>query len=206
MNTKKIIVISCFICLSLAGFSQIKFGLRGGINSSSIRGDEFTGSENRIEYLKENKMGFHFGVISQIQVMNVFIQPELLLTTNSNSVLVENVITGSQEKGTIRFNKLDVPVLAGAKFGPLKVELGPVATVMLNTTSDMLDKYEMQEKIQNATFGFQAGLGFEVSKITIDLKYEGNLSRLGTGVRIGNETFSFDNRMRQWILSVGLYF
>ena len=206
MTAKKITILICCICISATGFSQIKFGLRGGMNSSTIKGDNFINSENRIEYLKENQMGFHFGLVSQVQILNVFIQPELLLTTNQNSVLVEDVLTGTTEEGKIKFNKLDIPVLGGVKFGPFKVEAGPVASVILNSKSDLLDKYEMQERVQNATLGFQAGVGLDISKLAIDLKYESNLSRLGTGVKIGNENFSFDNRMRQLILSVGFFF
>ena len=81
-----------------------------------------------------------------------------------------------------------------------------VASVLLKDKSDLFDEIGYKQKYNNITLGYQAGIGLEISKLTFDLKYEGNLSRLGTGIKIGNETYSFDNRMKQWILSVGLYF
>ncbi len=56
------------------------------------------------------------------------------------------------------------------------------------------------------TWGFQAGLGVDVSKISMDVRYEGSLSALGESVTIGGESLTWMRRPSQWIFSVGFWF
>jgi hypothetical protein len=110
------------------------------------------------------------------------------------------------EFGKQKFYKLDLPVIVGVKVGPLKLQAGPVGTMVIKSKSDLLDKYNLQETFRGATFGYQAGLGLELSSLLVDVKYEGNLSKLGDGVEIAGQNFNFDQRMHQWIFSVGFLF
>lgn len=211
---KKIITGIILSLLVVTGsYAQIRIGLRGGINSSTFKANEVVDNTNglKITYPKDAKLGFHFGLISQIKLFNVFIQPEMLLTTNKNTIAVEDLTApaGSPDKVKLldqTFNKLDIPILAGMKFGPAKIELGPVATFLLKEKSDLLEGTTYKEIYKNATIGYQAGLGLEAGKLTVDFKYEGNLSKFGDGIKIDGVEHSFDSRMSQFIISVGLFF
>jgi hypothetical protein len=150
-------------------------------------------------------MGFHFGLTSQLQISALYIQPELLFSTVSNEVTLDDISTGGIDEVTKqKFNKFDVPIVAGLKFGNFKLGAGPVATLMLNSKSDLFDEYEMQQS--NFTIGYQLAAGFDFKKFNIEMRYEGNLSNLGSGVKIGDTVYDFDQRMSQLLITTALYF
>ena len=60
---------------------------------------------------------------------------------------------------------------------------------------------------KRATFGYQAGLGFDLFKrLTFDLRYEGNLNQFGDQIEIANQTFTLDDRTGALLVQVGLIF
>jgi len=204
MKSRLLILIALCLSFSLSG-QAIKFGIRGGINSSQVKVSDFSGSSYELDYAKGSKIGYHFGVITQIKLLGIFLQPELLFTTAKNDIKISD-INNNEFFGHQNFYKIDVPVLAGIKLGPLKLQAGPVATMALGSTSDLLDQYNIHQTFSGATFGYQAGVGLELASLLIDVKYEGNLSKLGDAIEIGNTRYNFDQRMSQWILSIGYLF
>jgi hypothetical protein len=205
MKSRIFILLALLLSASLSG-QHVRFGIRGGINSSHIKLNDFTGSNFELEYAKGHEIGYHFGVMSQIKVLGFYVQPELLFTTAKNDIRVTNTIRHTFEIGSQNFYKIDVPVLAGVKLGPLKLQAGPVATMALGTRIRDINEIELQQSFKGLTFGYQAGVGLELSSLLIDVKYEGNLSKLGDAVEIGNTRYNFDQRMSQWILSLGFLF
>lgn len=195
------------IFLASSANSQFRFGLRGGINTAYFNADDVITDNNvRITTLNDATVGFHGGVMAQINFMGMFLQPELLFSSIGSEVRVIDLEDNAI--GTIRsqnYNKLDIPVLVGWRFGPARVGIGPVATVMLSTNSD-LNELGYEEKFNSATFGYQIGAGIDLfSRIAVDLKYEGNLSKLGSGIVIAGQEREFDLRSRQLIFSVGIF-
>jgi hypothetical protein len=94
----------------------------------------------------------------------------------------------------------------GFKLKVLKLEAGPVASFIISNNSDLKNITEYDMQWNKATIGYQAGIGLDIGKIALDVKYEGNLSKLGTGIDIGNTTSSFDTRLNQVIVSIGIFF
>ncbi len=204
MKSRFLILLALFLSATLSG--QVKFGIRGGINSSQVKISDFSGSHYELDYAKGHEIGYHFGVITQIKILGIYIQPELLFTTAKNDIKITNIINDNYDLGSQNFYKIDIPVLAAVKVGPLKLQAGPVATMALGSTSDLLDEYKMRQTFSGATFGYQAGVGLELSSLLIDVKYEGNLSRYGDAIRIGDTRYNFDQRLSQWIFSIGFLF
>ena len=194
--------------ISLNSFSQIKLGVRLGVMSSTIKASDFTTSSGtHVQTLSNAKIGFQGGLVLRITVAKIFLQPEALLSSTGGEVRVSDV--NSTTIVNQRFTKLDVPVLIGTKLGPIRLGVGPVASVILNKPSDAINfsGSSIENKYHKATFGYQLGAGFDLGKkFAIDLKYEGNFSKLGNGVVIDNNTYKFDSRTRQWILGIGLFF
>lgn len=191
----------------IPGNAQLKYGIRGGINSAYVRPQEFNNPNYVLEY-KSGNIGFHFGAIVQLKLGKFVLQPELLFSTASTDIQLTDLTSSStiSEVGEQKFNKLDVPIIAGLKLGPMKLQLGPEASVQLNSKSDLLKENGIDQAYKGATIGYQAGIGLELSSLILDLKYEGNLSKFGDGVNIGDQTFNFDQRMSQLILSIGFLF
>jgi hypothetical protein len=202
----------CFLSVisAMPSFSQVKFGLRGGINSSKMNSNtEIRTGDYKITCPEYSVIGYHAGVMSQIMIFNFFLQPELLYSSVHNELEVYDLNSGNTGEPTAvrqKLNRIDIPVLFGYKLKILKFEAGPVASFLISNTSDLetITEYDMQWN--KATIGYQAGIGLDIGKIALDVKYEGNLSKLGTGIDIGNTTASFDTRLNQIILSVGLLF
>lgn len=206
----KVLFLLLFAVICVNSFSQLRLGLRAGLSSSTIKADDFTTSDGRyqVESVSNARVGLQGGLIAQIILGGFFLQPEFLLVYSGGDIRVKDIQQGTNVINTQRFTKLDIPVLVGAKIGPLHVGAGPVASIILSKPSEAFNFSEanVNSKYKNATFGFQAGAGFDLGKITLDLKYEGNLSKLGNGMNIGGENYTFDSRNRQWILAVGLFF
>lgn len=188
----------------------LKFGIRGGVSSSSIKPDDVL-KINNVDSFKivgnNATVGFHIGVFARMSISKLFIEPELLFSNSGGEVQVKEVISGNTSWKSQKFNKIDIPVLVGWKFGPARIEAGPVASFMLSSKSNLFDAAAYEADFKKATIGYQAGVGIDLFKtLAIDLKYEGNLSKLGDGVTIGGQNYPYDTRASQIILSLGLFF
>lgn len=202
---KKILLLSCFAAImALNAHSQIKFGVRAGVTSSTVEADKIESQGYTIESVNDAKVGFQIGVLSQIQIQKFFIQPELLFAT-SGGVLRVSDVNGSTLRDQ-NISKVDIPVLVGGKWGPLRLGVGPVASIVVKSKSELNDIDQFDDKFKSATWGYQLGAGLDIWKLALDVKYEGNLSRWGDAVSIGNQNVSFDRRISQWVFGVGLFF
>lgn len=206
----RIIALFLFVFCVTGLHAQFSYGIRGGINSSNINLREFDGGNYDLEYAR-GALGFHIGGMAQIKLMSFFVQPELLYTRTKTDISLTSWNTSRDqwddpEYGEQIFSKVDFPVIAGVKLGPLKLQAGPVATMTLKSKSELLEDNDIKQEFSSATFGYQAGIGLELANLLVDVKYEGNLSKLGNGVTISDHDYDFDQRMSQWILSVGFLF
>ena len=198
-----IIVVYC-----ISAISQIDFGIRGGINFTWPKAYNFSqpGYEYELNLQNNLSTGFHFGLISQIKLFKILLQPEILFTNINNSVEYQEIADGDIHSIHQEFNRLDMPVLAIIKIKAFKIELGPVSSLLLKDKSDLFDEIGYKQKYNNITLGYQAGIGLEISKLTFDLKYEGTLSKFGDVIEIGDNTFNFNTKSNQVILSMGVFF
>lgn len=76
---------------------------------------------------------------------------------------------------------------------------GPIASININ--SEIKNSIETVENVDynSATFGYQAGLGVDIGNLSADVKYEGGLSKITDNIG----SYDTDNRINQWVLSVG---
>jgi hypothetical protein len=171
--------------------------------------DVITLDDNSAEYLIDSfnpAVGFHFGGFTRLTVKKFFFQPQLMFSSSGGEVRIKDVKIDTTFFRNQRFNRIDIPLLAGYKSGFLRLEAGPVATFTLSRKNDLFDWAGYNEDFNKATIGYQAGLGLDLfKKLSLDLRYEGSLSKLGKGVTIGNKTYPLDSRTSQWILSLGFF-
>src|SRR6056297_3034732 len=198
--------------------AQIKFGIKAGLTSTSIKADEVYTDINdaNIQELKVKgqnaNVGFQGGIFSRITIVNFYVQPELLFTSTSGEVEVTTLFADNQTESVIKdqkFRQIDIPIMLGYKFGPVRLQASPVGTIMLDSDPalSMVETLEVKEEFNGATWGYQVGVGLDIlKKVTIDVKYEGNLSKLGDGVKIAGQNRDFDSRNSQFIATVGIFF
>ncbi len=208
---KKIVILVVLVMFTISSHgrsnsnSMFKFGVSGGLNFSYVSHKTLEFEDYNVETLRDNYTGFHIGAMTHISVLGLFIQPELLYSSIGNEMRVTE--DGENPKFYSRkISRLDLPVLVGMTFGPARFGVGPVGSVMLRETSDFdkITEGKGREEFNNMTFGYQVGIGVNISNLLIDIKYEGSLSKLGDGVTIGDETKKFDSRPRQIIISLGV--
>ncbi|HLO57785.1 MAG TPA: porin family protein [Bacteroidales bacterium] len=217
MKTKSALIVTLIFILAASASAQIKLGIRGGLNASRLKSStEFLTPDptplNNYKITVPNYMmiGYHVGLIGQIQLFNFFIQPEALYTVTRNDINVYDLNSATPDNAdniTQRLNRIDVPILVGFKLKDFKMEIGPVVTFLVSDDSDLQQITQYDLKLNKASAGFQAGIGLDFRHLCLDLKYEGSLSKLSDGINIGNnERIGFDSRISQVILSAGIYF
>lgn len=191
---KKLIVAFFLLFFAVEGFSQNSgFGLKAGLSSTRV---DF---ENDQIVPNDAQTGYHVGVFGRFGG-GVFIQPELLFTQSSGRFTINSPGQSTGEKFKASFNRLDIPVMVGFRlFNVVRVMAGPIASININSDVKNAANTVQNADFNNSTLGYQAGLGLELGNLTVDAKYEGGLSSVTES--IGN--FSTDNRINQWVLSVG---
>lgn len=185
-----------------ASFSQaFMIGPRAGVSSSKLQ------VEDNVNEVKEGdaSFGFHAGLFTRFSSSTLYVQPEVLFTSNRGKIEFKDA-AGDQIVNEYTFNKIDVPVMVGLKFlDVFRVQAGPVASLLLKADAKEGGvESDVKENYKNATLGYQAGIGFDISNIIIDFKYEGNLSKFGDKVGFDGATLDTDIRNNQWLLSIGL--
>jgi hypothetical protein len=203
---KKLFVILFVGLISIPAFSQIKFGIKGGAESTTVPTYDLTTGTSSIKALEDASWGFHAGVFLRLSLLGLFVQPEAVFASNTYDYKVTTV-TASEVKSQ-KFNRLSVPVLVGFKIGPLRLNAGPAASIQIGSPKQLIDDPKFDEMYKGAVFGFQAGAGLDLlKKLTLDVRYAGSLGeKFGDAVTIGGQNFKLDYGQSSILLSVGLMF
>lgn len=205
---KKIFIIFLTLVLASPIYSQVKFGLKAGASTDFTFTDldlSKASVDVVLESAKTVEWGFQGGVFMRASFGGFYIQPELLLATATNSLAYSGLVDGQPVDELLeqKFTKVNIPVLVGFKLAFLRLNAGPAASILINDPKELIDGATYKK----ATFGYQAGLGVDLfNKLTIDLRYEGNLNQFGDNITIGGQTFPFDDRTGALLVQVGLIF
>jgi len=191
---KKLILSFALLAFALTGYSQgFSLGPKVGLSQTKLdlKSDQFKNGES--------KFGYHVGIFARIDLGGLYLQPEVLYTQTQGQFSFDGNDQPIKEYEA-DFNRVDIPVMLGFKmFNFLRIQAGPIASI--NVNSEIRDAANTVQDVdfKNATLGYQAGLGLDIGNMIIDAKYESSLDKFSGNV--GN--FSTDQRLNQWILSVG---
>jgi len=206
---KKFFIVLFTLLLAAPLFSQVKFGIKAGVStdfpysSQELIGD---GVDLVLEDLENAQWGFQGGAFLRAAFGGFYVQPELLIATATNTLTLEGTIDGQPFNEVLdqKFTKLNIPVMLGFKLAFLRIHAGPAASILFSDPEELTD---VKATYNKATFGYQAGVGFDLfERLTFDIRYEGNLSKFGEEVEIMGETFTFDDRSSSLILHLGFMF
>ena len=217
---KKLIAIVFVVLVSIPAFSQIKFGLKAGVSTTSlsmptiktVTSPASSGSNTyTVDALTNAKYGFHFGAFVRLTFFGVYLQPEVLFSTRTNEYTVKDVTNQASPVSYIAkqsFNKLDIPVMLGFKLGPLRLNAGPVGSLLINSPKAIITNPDFKNNYNRMTIGYQAGVGFDLFNfLTFDLRYEGSLKKYQNQIQnLTGTKFTLDDRPNAFLLSVGLMF
>jgi hypothetical protein len=217
----KKILLSLIIIFSVnLNAQEFSWGPKLSVSSPSLKLTDVqnlgSGTET-LELLEDTDpiLGYQLGLFARISLMGIYIQPELLLSNTKTEIQFSDVMDENQELfdvvGEVKLNKLDVPVLIGKRFLKIfRINAGPVFTLPLGEDvrlSELSDTFEdVETNYKSATVGAQIGAGLDLSILTVDLRYEMGLQSISDGITIGETEFAADQRLNQFLVSVGIKF
>lgn len=217
---KRIILLTLLVGIfGFQSYGQFQFGAKGGLMTASSNLDEeitdLPADKNYDELKMEAqdaKAGFQAGFFGRLSVLGIYVQPELMFSSTNSRVKMSKIYDSAQDQDTNfvktqSFKRVDIPLLVGGKIGPLRVQAGPVGSFILDKESAIEAALDAEEKFNSATWGYQVGVGADFFNfLTLDIKYEGSLSKLGENVTIGEKDYPLDSRTNQFIFTAGIFF
>lgn len=187
---KYLLSLALLIAVSISAKAQFSLGIKGGVNFSQINSDN----------LKESTLtGYQAGLFARIG-SGLYLQPEVYLGSNGGKFDSDN--NGTVYDASVRFTTLNVPLLLGHSFGSkdlnFRIMAGPIYTYILNKNENFSQNFNAAYndfgKYNNSTLGYQAGAGVDLGAATIDVRYEGGLSKINS---------EYGQRQNLWALSIG---
>ena len=186
---KKLLLTAIITMSYMTIFAQEKLftvGLRAGVNLSQVAGNNLSLSGGGKNFTFKNNSTRAYGFVGGIFMRfgkKIFIQPEILLSQKGGKFDVFEDGKSNGRTVDLNLTNIDLPVLVGVKLGNvLRINAGPVASFRLSDSGNLGDSIkEYQGQSANETFkdvilGYQAGVGFDIGKLNIDLRYEGNVN------------------------------
>lgn len=170
---KKTLLLAVFALVSITAFAQSGsgFGIKGGLNYNqngnlSFKQVQATGED--IIAGSDGKIGYHIGFYGKFDFPKLYIRPEVIYTKTKSEY------SSSSVNSEYDISKLDVPVLLGYKFiGPLHIFAGPAFQYTLK--NDLKD-LEVEDVKNDFSVGLQMGIGVNIGKLGIDVRYERGFS------------------------------
>ncbi|GAB5558259.1 MAG: porin family protein [Schleiferiaceae bacterium] len=191
---------------STSAYGQIglDFGIKAGINSSNIKVDDINDAIVESVNGSSSNFGYHAGAFARLDLLFLYVQPELLYTNINGKVTVVEKTGGSSDYDYNQ-HRMDIPIMVGFKLGPAGLFAGPILSYNLQSPSEIFES-----TYKAGTWGYQVGAGVKLLGILAELKYEGNFGSSADQATIpvgGTDyTFDIDKRTPQVILSLGYAF
>ena len=197
-----------FLIISLSGFSQFEYGLKGGIsfNSNLNINSKIESIDNSINIF-ESRNGQHIGVFLKLSISDFFIRPEIIYSKIKNSYDIPYVLVQTQNVITdFNQHKIDVPVMLGYKvFGFVNIFAGPRFEFIKNVNYENIDINDLKNQYR---LGLQYGIGLKFGKFEIDLRAERGFSEneinfMENKAEIKNQYITSQGRL--YLLGVSYY-
>ncbi len=168
------------------------FGIKAGLNYNA-NGDYVDSFNSNIENPDRN-IGYHFGIFGKLG-NKVYFKPELVYTKTKSDY----------DSGDFDMQKLDAPLLVGIKvLGPVSVFAGPSLQYIIDSEFENIDIDDVENDF---SVGLNFGIGLNIDKLGIDLRYERGFSD-NEATFLNNNNININNRLDtrpdQLILSLSL--
>ena len=203
-------IIACVMLLSagaahaIGGVRMVEFGLKTGVSTRDVRIGK---TENdRYSLSVDSRLGFHIGLMGRVNLATFHIQPEIIYSTSTYKLDASSASEpGSHAK--VRLNTWDFPIMFGVKFLFFRAQAGPVFNMSTDNTIKPGSGTVPHVLFSRSTVGYAAGIGFDIQKVNIDVRYNGQFKRAVQSIGIGNETSrEVKTRLNNWMFSIGYMF
>jgi hypothetical protein len=158
---------------SAAAFAQasVSLGLKGGLNFANVNTSSVGAAYN-------SRTGYHAGAFVNIKLTKLAIQPEVIYSVQGSDI---SMATSSQ---ALDLAYVNIPVIlkfyligglnlqAGPQFGFLASASGP------DPTGTVTGAVDLKSYLKSTDFSIGLGAGFDISKFTIDARYNLGMSEI----------------------------
>lgn len=171
---------------------SFQFGLKGGLNFSKLLEDgRLLNSSTRT--------GYQAGIYARVGAAGIHFQPELYVTGKSSQATFNN--EGENVTANVTFTSLDLPLLIGTRIGVgpvgFRAQAGPVVSFLLDKgIGSALSDVVSPSTYRNQAIGLTGGIGVDITKLRVDIRYEHGLSNL-------SKEGSDPQKLSLWTLGVG---
>lgn len=205
MKMKKLILSAVCLCAAVAANAAgpIEFGVKAGVNSSNFDLDK-NNFENTYLSFNRARTGYHAGAWVRVGLGGLFVQPEFLYNWNAYDASVWQRNGSTEGTAKIKVQTFEVPTLIGWNLLLLRLNAGPVFTVMNKTQTK--GGVVKSASVMKPTVSYTAGFGLDIVKIAIDVRYNGMFARTKQTLDIGSESFRSKTNTRGWTVSLGYSF
>ena len=156
-----------FTTISFASYSQIRLGVRGGLNLSRISGDD--DDDNGM------KFGFHLGGMVHVPIKGrLCFQPEILFSTKGTQ-------SKEESDSKLALNYVDIPLLLNYRIeNGLFFEVGPTIGVLVSANLKYDgDSEDVKDSFKASDVGAAFGVGYRTDMgLSLGLRYQLGLSNI----------------------------
>ncbi len=180
---KKLLLSAAIVAVGLCATAQIGYGVKAGLNVSSITGDDSEGLKSKI--------GVNGGGFVTIPLASTFaVQPELLFSTEGAKI---------DGGGTINLGYINLPVMFQYRKSGFIGELGPQIGFLASAKAKFEGETEdIKESFNSTSFAVNFGAGYQME------------SGLGFGVRyslgLSNIIKESGSDAKTSVISLGLHY
>jgi len=162
----------CLAAISLASaqiIPKLQFGIKGGMNLSSLSKSGTFSADNQAGYLG--------GIWARFGALGFNFQPETYVTSKNVTLTDNGVVTNA------KFTSIDVPLLFGGKIGAFgfgaRFYTGPVVSFAINKDQTYSSAASSITKLdyKDQNYAWQVGAGVDIRSLSVDLRYEAGLSK-----------------------------
>lgn len=213
--TKVAIYITLFIIMSLqTSFSQLEAGLKAGASTMRYINDDFQSLilqfESQDDYrisVEDVNFGYHVGLYSRLEVWKLFLQPEIVINSNSVNYRIEDLqVSAADQFLKEQYTSLNIPVVLGIKFGWFSLQGGVSGHIPLIQVSELKNLEGYSINSENFTYSYLGGFGIDIWRFRFDLRYELSTDFFGEHINYKGSEFHFPNKADRLILGVGYEF
>jgi hypothetical protein len=195
MKKTIMIVALMLFTLSATSFSQVKFGLKAGVNVANLTMDM-----GGVSLSPDSKVGAVAGAFVNVRLTDKFgIQPELLYSMKGSKFSDSDF-----GEAITKLNYLSVPVMAKYYFGGFNLQAGPMFDFLLSAKDEYDGEEEdTKDEVKGMDLGLGLGLGYELPLgISFDARYMMGL----TDINDVSEMESVEIKNKGFQITVGLAF
>ena len=194
---KVFLSIVAILAFGFTNAQTVKFGVKGGLNVTTITGGELSAS---------SKVGFHVGGLAEIKFGEKFaVQPELLYSTKGAKSNYDFGFGGGDLENNLSY--IDLPVMVKYfVIEGLSIEAGPQVSFLIDANQKFDGESEdIKEFMNTVDFGFNIGAGYALPNgLMFQARY--NLGLMDISKEEDGAFTNYDEKNNGFQISVGYMF